>query len=672
MAIDLSALNEDQLRAVLTTEGPVLVLAGPGSGKTRVTTTRVAHLVDQGLDPAGVVAITFTNKAAAEMRHRVGALLPAVRVRDMWVTTFHSMCLRMLRASVDLLDVGRFTIFDEDAVKSLFRGLLRDLELNTHPIAKGVRRKISEAKNNLVGVNHYHSTAETEEERIIAAVYREYHDRLRAQHGLDFDDLIFETIRLLAKHPGVLSQYRNQFHHLHVDEYQDTNYAQYRLINLLAGPNIMVVGDDDQSIYGFRGSDPRNIGAFLKDRPTTAIISLGHNYRSSDRIVTVTSTMIAKNPHRNDKNLRTENAPGVPVRIHGTSTETTEAQFVVAEILSLLQGGREPGDFAILYRTGAQSRVLETHLLRNGIPHMVVRGNAFFDRAEVKDSLALLRVAAGPDNDVALTRILTSPLLPRRGIGKGTLKKAAGVARSRGIGLEETLRELHSRSSSGATHKALGKLLHLLDELRLIVSSEPSLGQIVSKVLERFGVIEALENAATEGEEDRIPNVLEIANLASEFKAGLDPDQVDSLHEFLDWLALLQGEFTGGSKGRITSTAHANAVCLMTAHASKGLEFPVVFVVGVEEEYLPHYRAIFGDPDNTKQAIMEERRLAYVAMTRAKQLLYLIFAARRALNGTVLERHPSRFLQGLPEEHIKRTGVSPSAPSERRPWARQW
>jgi DNA helicase-2/ATP-dependent DNA helicase PcrA len=329
MPVDLDSLNAEQRKAVLTTEGPVLVLAGPGSGKTRVTTTRVAHLVDMGLDPAGIVAITFTNKAAAEMRHRIGALLPNVPVTDMWVQTFHSMCLRILKTSEHLLDVGRFTIFDESAVKSLFRDMLKDMDLHNHHLAGSFRREVSNAKNSLVGADDYASMADTEDEEAIALVYLAYQDRLRAQHGFDFDDLILETVNLMEEHPSVQTHYQSLFHHLHVDEYQDTNYAQYKLINMLSGPNIMVVGDDDQSIYGFRGSDSRHIRSFLTDYPNAVVIPLGQNYRSTSRIVAVSSAMIAKNRGRSDKRLRTGNQMGTPVRVHGVRDDRAEAQFVV-------------------------------------------------------------------------------------------------------------------------------------------------------------------------------------------------------------------------------------------------------------------------------------------------------------------------------------------------------
>jgi len=668
--VDLSSLNEEQRKAVLTTEGSVLVLAGPGSGKTRVTTTRIAHLVALGHEPMGIVAITFTNKAAAEMRQRVRALLPNIQVRNMWILTFHSMCLRILKDSTHLLDVEKFTIFDEDAVKALFRELLRDLDLHTHHLAKSFRRKISEIKNNLLDVGQYYGEADTEDERTLAQVYEEYQSRLRAQQGFDFDDLIFETVRLLEHNPALLAKYRSQFHHMHVDEYQDTNSAQYKLIGLLAGPNIMVVGDDDQSIYRFRGSNPKHIRAFLKDRPGSTLIQLGQNYRSTNQIVAVSSALVAKNRSRAQKRLRTENASGEPVRVHGARDEQGEAEFVVAEILRLLKEGREPKDFAVLYRTGAQSRIIETYLVRRGIPYMVVKGSSFFDRAEVKDTLAVLRVAAGSLNNVALGRVLTSPTMPRRGIGKGSIKKMSAKVLETGLSLEDAFRDAHAeRSFSSATHKAIGRLTALIDEVRQIVDSEPDLTKLVSKVVEKFGLVQNL--MGNEEGEERIPNILEIANLATEFntREASDPEEGATIDGFLDWLALVQGEFTGGSSGRITSDPK-NAVSLMTAHASKGLEFPAVFLVGVEEEFMPHWRATSDDPD-AQTAIEEERRLAYVAMTRAEELLYLTFALRRTVNGRTLSRRPSRFLGALPVAHLKLSGRAPRAPKPiARPWER--
>ncbi len=645
MAIDLSDLNPAQHDAATTTEGPLLVLAGAGSGKTRVLTYRIARLVgERGVSPAEILAITFTNKAAEEMRCRLGEICGA-GVRAMWVMTFHSMCVRMLRADAERLGLTRsFTIYDADDAKRMITQVMNDLELDPKRYPpNGIANRISSAKNELIEPEEFAQSAVSPLDKAAAKVYPRYVKRTREANALDFDDLLVEAHRLLAEHPGVLAAYQDRFRYLHVDEYQDTNHAQYRIVKLLAAKhrNLMVVGDDDQSIYGWRGADIRNILEFERDYPDATVVKLEQNYRSTATILAAANAVVANNAGRKPKTLWTANAGGESISRYHAADERDEARFVATEIERLLrEEGRSYADMAVFYRTNAQSRVVEDVFLRAGVPYQIVGGTRFFDRAEIRDVMAYVRAVVNPADEIALRRIVNKP---KRGIGDSTLEKVAFEAAQRGIGFEDALRASAAEEwLATAPRTRIAAFLGLLDEMRdLAAAPGTDLRDLVEGIVELSGLVRALDAERTTEAAGRVENIREFFGVVGEFAETHDsPD----LPAFMEWVALRTDIDTLAEGER--------AVTLMTVHTAKGLEFPVVFIVGLEDSIFPHANSMFDE-----SGLEEERRLAYVGITRARERLYLTHAHSRSLFGSTQHNMPSRFLGEIPEEHITATGA---------------
>ncbi|NTW28331.1 MAG: UvrD-helicase domain-containing protein [Coriobacteriia bacterium] len=641
MNIDLSTLNPAQRQAVLTTEGPLLVLAGAGSGKTRVLTFRIAHLVgDLGASSGEILAITFTNKAAAEMRGRLGELV-GPRVRDMWVLTFHAMCVRMLRSYGELLGFTRnFTIYDADDSKRLIKEVMREFDIDEkqYPI-NGIANRISAAKNELMTASAFAAKAAMPLDRKAAQVFERYQQRLLTSNAMDFDDLLRNAYRLLSEHPHVLSVYQNRFRYISVDEYQDTNHAQYQITNMLAAGhgNLMVVGDDDQSIYSWRGADLRNILEFERDYPVAAVVKLEQNYRSTARILAAANAVVANNPNRKVKTLFTANAEGEKISSYLATDERDEARFIAGEIERLVRTMyRHYTDIAVFYRTNAQSRVLEDALMKAGVPYRIVGGTRFFDRAEIRDVMAYLKAVVNPADDISLKRIINTP---KRNIGSTTVERVESAAHEAGVGFETALRSAADDDThrSGA-RTAIAQFTELLDELR---SMQGDLRQLVEMIVARSGMLDAYEAERTDEGMKRAENVREFFTVVAEFAENHDtPD----LPAFMEWLAL---------RTDLDSIAEGDDfVTLMTVHTAKGLEYPVVFVVGLEESIFPHANSMF-DPSGLE----EERRLAYVAITRARERLYLTHANSRSIYGTTQHNPTSRFVSEIPAEHLLACGV---------------
>ncbi len=641
MAIDLTSLNPAQRDAVMTTDGPLLVLAGAGSGKTRVLTYRIAHLVsDLGVSPHEILAITFTNKAAAEMRERLGALV-GPSVRPMWVLTFHAMCVRMLRHEAELLGFTKnFTIYDQDDSKRMLKEVMRELEIDEkHYPVNGMQHRISSAKNELVTAEGFAAKAVSPIDKKAALVFPRYQVRLRGANAMDFDDLLLGAYRLLSEHPHVLRAYQERFRFISVDEYQDTNQAQYRITNLLAGGhgNLMVVGDDDQSIYSWRGADLRNILEFEHDYPAAKVVKLEQNYRSTARILAAANAVVANNPNRKPKTLFTANAEGEKIASYLASDERDEARFIAGEIDRVGRAeDRRYTDFAIFYRTNAQSRQLEDALLRAGVPYRIVGGTRFFDRAEIRDVMAYLKAVVNPADEISLKRIINTP---KRSIGGTTVERVDAVARERDVGFEDALREApHDDLHRAGARTAIAGFIALIDELR---SMAGDLRDVVEMIVAKSGLIEALEAERTDEATGRADNIREFFGVVAEFSAA---HEAPDLPAFMEWLAL-RTDLDALAEGD-------DYVTLMTVHTAKGLEYPVVFVAGLEESIFPHANSMF-DPNGLE----EERRLAYVAITRARERLYLTHAHARSIYGTTQHNPPSRFIGEIPGEHVAASGV---------------
>jgi len=638
----LDALNPAQRDAVTLTEGPLLVLAGAGSGKTRVLTHRIAYLVTEcDANPEDILAITFTNKAAGEMRERLKRLVGPSTSR-MWAMTFHAMCARMLRVDGGHLGYDRaFTIYDADDQKKLVRRVIGDNGLDVQQIPPAMMlNRISSAKSELVGPGEYARSHNDFMGKKTAAVYRSYQEALLLANAMDFDDLLVNAYRLLSEHDDVRQKYQDRFRYIHVDEYQDTNHAQYRLISLLAETrrNLMVVGDDDQSIYGWRGADIRNILEFEHDFPDARVVKLEQNYRSTQTILDVAGAVVAHNVGRTPKTLWTENAEGEAVIRYAASDEQDEVHFVVSEIERLLRDEhRSYTDFAVFYRTNAQSRVLENVFLRTGTPYQIVGNVKFFQRAEVKDALAYLRVVANPRDDVSLARIVN---VPRRGIGKGTIEKLQAYSSRMGVSLLEAMRSAKDLDllSSGPISK-VSSFVDLADEMQSLDGSD--LKERVTEILDRSGLMDALQAQDTLEAQGRIENIMELIGQVEDFaRQHLEAD----LEDFMEWAAL--------RTDLDSLEADDRAVTLMTLHNAKGLEYPVAFIVGMEDQIFPHANSL-----NTQEGIEEERRLCYVGVTRAQERLYLTHAAKRSLFGRSQHNRPSRFFDEMPEERLENRGA---------------
>ena len=634
--INLNDLNPQQRAAVEQTEGPLLVLAGAGSGKTRVLTYRAAYLMERGVAPWHILAITFTNKAAREMAERVHRLAGEA-ADEAWISTFHSCCARILRRDIEKLGYKRqFAIYDEDDRMTVIKSVAKALQLNDKEYPpKQIRAVIADAKNRLLTPEEWLKDSGGDfRSRKLYEAYRQYETALRGSNALDFDDLLIKTLELLMEHPPVLDYYRDKFRYILVDEYQDTNAAQYALVRLLAGErhNLCVVGDDDQSIYGWRGADLRNILDFEKDFPECVTIKLEQNYRSTGNILDAANQVIAHNRGRKEKALWTESESGERIALYHAQDERDEAAFIAAMSRKLIAAGGTPGGIAVLYRTNAQSRVLEEAFVRGGTPYRVYGGQRFYERKEVKDLIAYLRALVNPDDDVSARRIINEP---KRGIGDATIDRLADYARENDMPLMSAVLDCENAPLSARPKKLIGEFAQLMIELtELMYEKKPS--EFVEELIDRTGYVRALEESRTEENENRIENIRELQGAVSEFER-LNPD--GGLPEFLENVALVS-DLDGMNES-------GGAVTLMTLHSAKGLEFNDVFLAGMEEGVFPLTRAIFDD-----ELMEEERRLAYVGITRAKKRLFLSHARTRALYNTRSANELSRFVAEIPQRLI--------------------
>ncbi len=645
-AMDLSReLNRPQRRAVTCPGGPLQVLAGAGSGKTRVLTYRVAWLISsQGLSPQEILAITFTNKAANEMKERIEGLVGPV-ARTMWVSTFHAACARILRKEAPQLGyMGNFTIYDSADQVRVVKRCLKELDLDPKRFPpRGIHSVISSAKNRLIGPEEFAGMVENFYDDTVARTYELYQQKLFASNAMDFDDLIMLTVGLFERFPESLRRYQRAFRHILVDEYQDTNHSQYCLVNLLGKEhrNVCVVGDDDQSIYSWRGADIRNILDFEKDYPECTVIKLEQNYRSTQTILSAANSVVRNNRDRKSKDLWTEAGEGEPVRVVALDDEHAEARFVAGEIGRLEQeAGISAGRVAVFYRVNAQSRVLEDIFVRYGIPYRVVGGTKFYERAEIKDAIAYLLLIDNPADSVSFSRVINSP---RRGLGQATVTALSGYAGARGIpmleaaGAADRITEIRP-----AARKSLKAFHALIEGLRDTAATSP-VAETIEEVLAESGYLEALSAERTVEAEGRIENLQELVGVAAEY----DQRAADgSLREFLQEISL----YTDVDKLSVAE----EAVTLMTMHNAKGLEFPAVFVIGAEEGVFPHSRSL------EEQNLEEERRLCYVAMTRARERLYFTYAATRNLYGGRNYNIASRFIDEIPRELILMEAQAPA------------
>jgi DNA helicase-2/ATP-dependent DNA helicase PcrA len=640
----LADLNPAQREAVLHTEGPLLVIAGAGSGKTRVLTYRVAHLVNAvGVRPNEILAITFTNRAAAEMRDRLERLLGDTSRRS-WILTFHSASGRILRREAERLGFrSNFTIYDQADQVRLVKQILESEGYDPKRfVPRGIHAQISNAKNQLVGPDEYRSRVSSFYDQTVADVYERYQKRLHASNAVDFDDMLYLTVQVLERFPDARERWQKAFRYVLVDEYQDTNHAQYRLLQLLAEQhrNVCAVGDPDQSIYAFRGADIRNVLEFERDFPGARTIPLEQNYRSTNHILGAANGVISHNRERKEKNLWSELGDGEPVRVVEVEDEHAEARYVAAGIASLVEEGINGDEVAVFYRTNAQSRVLEDILVRQGIGYQVIGGPRFYERAEIKDVVAYLQAIDNPYDAVSLARIANRP---RRSIGDTTLARLQSHADSLGISLWEAMADPEAAGCASAATRAVAGFHSLMQSLQA-GAMELGVPDLIEKVLERSGYLEALEAERTIEAQGRIENVQELVGLAREWQEGAAEP---TLSAFLQEVSLYSDQDAIRGQG--------NLVTLMTLHNAKGLEFRAVYLIGVEEGVFPHARSI------EEQGIEEERRLAYVGMTRAMERLTVTHASSRTLWGSRGYNLPSRFLDELPDEHVERDRLRPAS-----------
>ena len=628
--MNLDILNDKQLEAVKRTEGPLLVLAGAGSGKTRVLTMKVAYLVNEcGINPYNVLAITFTNKAAKEMKERIFKMLGPI-ARDIQISTFHSLGLLFIKENYEKLGYEKnFTILDSDDVLTIIKKILKDMNLDPKTYnPRAIRNKISSAKNELMDSKHYSRFANSDYDRIILSVFEKYEDKLKKNNSLDFDDLLFLPIKLFKKNPDVLKFYQDRFEYILVDEYQDTNEAQYQFIKLLAkkNRNICVVGDLDQSIYGFRGANFRNILNFEKDYPDAYVVPLEENYRSTGNILNVANDIIKNNKQRKEKKLWTHNEEGTKIRYHRAFDEKDEAYFVMKEIESLRDNGTDLKDIAVLYRTNAQSRNMEDALLKENIPYKVVGSFYFYNRKEIKDLISYLKLIYNSNDDVSLMRVIN---VPKRQIGPKTIESLSERALECGVSLYETI-------SSGK--ELLFK--NLIEEIKA-ESENLSLTELVDLILDKTGMRKELVDAKSLEADIRLENLEEFKSITKNFEEN---NGVISLEEFLEEISLVADMEEHKSNDDV--------VTLMTIHSAKGLEFDHVFLIGMEEGLFPHSNCLDSEDD-----IEEERRLCYVAVTRAKKTLTLVNAKRRMLYGNTNVNMPSRFISEISDEYLEKDEV---------------
>lgn len=642
----IQRLNPQQRQAVEATDGPLLIMAGAGSGKTRVLTHRIAYLIaTRKAPPWGILAITFTNKAAREMQDRVAKLV-GNEGRDIWVSTFHSMCVRILRRDIERIGfTSNFSILDSTDQLSVIRNCMKDLNLDTKKFEpKAIQSVISTAKNELVTPAQYEQKAGDYFEGLVAKVYTMYQKRLKANNSLDFDDLIMATIQLFKEVPEVLDFYQKKFQYIHVDEYQDTNRAQYMLCRMLADSHhrICVVGDSDQSIYRWRGADISNILNFEEDYPEARTILLEQNYRSTSTILNAANEVIGQNTGRKPKKLWTDKGEGAKIKVYRADSEHDEGYFVTSEISKNVNQGKSYQDHAILYRTNAQSRVIEEILIKSDIPYQIVGGIKFYDRKEIKDMLAYLRLLSNPDDDISLTRIIN---VPKRSIGDTTVAKLAAAATERGVSIFRVLEFVDDLGFAGRTRNALVEFYDMISALYQMVEYL-SVTELTEKMLEMTQYRVDLQRENTIESRSRLENIDEFLSVTMEFEKN---NEDKSLVAFLTDLALI-ADIDSMNDNEEDRT---DAVVLMTMHSAKGLEFPVVFIIGMEEGVFPHSRAF---QDN--EELEEERRLAYVGITRAEQQLFLSCAQMRTLFGRTTANPPSRFLDEIPEDLKEDTVVA--------------
>ncbi|MBN2462400.1 MAG: DNA helicase PcrA [Dehalococcoidia bacterium] len=639
----LAELNPAQREAVEIIDGPLLIVAGPGSGKTRVITHRIAYLIKVcGINPHRIMAVTFTNKAAREMAERLEKLLGQT-AGTLTLGTFHAICARILRQEGKVIGLdSRFVIYDEEDQLSLIKQSLQELDLDPKQyVPRAIQSAIKYAKSRLLTPSDYAQQTSNYFESIVHRVYERYQQSLTRSHGVDFDDLLMRTVQLFNDHPNILSKYQSRYRHILVDEFQDTNITQYMLIKQLAGKhrNVCVVGDPDQSIYSWRFADLRNILSFEKDYPDARVVFLEQNYRSTKTILDVASSIISINSRRKPKRLWTENEAGVPISIIEAYNEDEEAQFVISEIERLVEQDLvSPGGCAIMYRVNAQSRALEETFMRYGVPYKLVGGTRFYQRREIKDIIAYLRLIQNPSDSISLSRIIN---VPGRGIGQRILAELSGWAKNQDMPLYEALKLVADKKGPALTPRAsyaLKSFFDLIDEL-VTRSQELSLTGLLDAVLEQTGYKEYI--LSEEDGEERWENIQELYTVARDYN---DLTPTEALAAFLEKASLYSDTDELNEKGEATT--------LITLHQAKGLEFPVVFIVGMEEGLLPHRRSL-DDPDELE----EERRLCYVGVTRAQQRVYLLHAYRRSLFGNSSATQRSRFLQDIPPQFVTRKGL---------------
>ncbi len=661
----LNELNEAQLKAVTSDSGPLLILAGAGSGKTKVLTYRIAYLIKNGLDPAKILAVTFTNKAAGEMKNRVNNLI-GDKGKNIWIGTFHSICARILRREIAQLGYSNsFTIYDEQDKKRLIDQCLKDLNYDPKKNPpSAISHIISSAKNELIDSESFGKKALDYKEEIAAEVYRLYQDKLYKSHALDFDDLLMLTVNIFELNPNTLERYTNHFEQVFIDEYQDTNRAQYTLVKLLTqkNQNICVVGDSDQSIYRWRGADIRNILNFEKDYKNCQVVTLEQNYRSTQKILEAANALIANNSERKAKNLWTAKSDGENITAFEAQDEHQEAHFVAKTISNYVDRGADFKDFAVFYRVNAQSRVLEEAFLREGLPYKIIGGLKFYERLEIKDIMAYLRVLVNPNDSVSLQRIINKP---RRGIGDTTIAQINKHCKDQNLTFMEGLKDCRQINSlSNGTVLKINEFLKLIDSLTEIATPQQvearndewgiiaeadsesslrgalatkqsqsfSLANVVEKVLHESGYLKGLRESADVDSQSRLENINEFMNVVKEFE-NRHPDL--TLPLFLEEIALINDvDQLGEDDGYVT---------IMTMHNAKGLEFEVVFVIGMEEGLFPHFRSLYETAE-----LEEERRLCYVSITRARKKLFLSSAYSRNLYGSGSFNAKSRFLAEIP------------------------
>lgn len=641
----LTRLNPVQREAVQHTEGPLLILAGAGSGKTRVLTYRIAYLIrEKGVSPFNILAITFTNKAAREMQERIEGLIGHRESQNIWVSTFHAACVRILRREMDHLGYdSSFAIYDTHDQGVVIKECLRELDMDEKRYnPQAVLSQISKAKNELIGAREFVLMADNYFSRKVGDIYELYEKKLRQNNAFDFDDLIMKTVMLFRQRPDILEAYQNRFRYILVDEYQDTNHAQYVLVNLLAekNRNLCVVGDDDQSIYGWRGANIRNILDFEQDYPETRVIKLVQNYRSTKKILQAANEVIKHNWGRKEKQLWTENPEGELIHGFQAANEHEEALYIAQEIAKMQrEEGRGYASFAVLYRTNAQSRVLEETFLKLGIPYRVVGGVKFYERKEIKDIIAYLRLLANHHDTVSLKRIIN---VPKRGIGNATVEKLEQAAWDGGISIWEVLSNLDGMAVfNGGTVKKLQQFKFLIETFEQL-SKELPLPRLVEELLGQTGYLAELQQENTPESMSRLENIKEFITVAAEF---VNRSQEPNLVAFLEEIALI-ADIDTYEEGE-------EAVTLMTLHSAKGLEFPVVFMPGMEETIFPHSRSMYEESE-----LEEERRLCYVGITRAQEKLYLTSAESRTLYGSTTYNSISRFLQEIPQELFAGEAIS--------------